>query len=305
MMFSQGFTASLKVGGKILRETNGTVSLPFNSEYSVLLKNKLSRRAMVKVEVDGQDATDGTKLILPANGSIDLERFIKNGNLKAGNKFKFIERTSKIEDHRGIKEDDGLIRAEFWAEKEVVDVPEIRRHYYDEWYPVRRGYPHWDYYYPYWPSQPQILCNTTTTSGLGGQYNVSGGSVGNIQSGSRQMVAMNCSQGAASGGRLLRSASAKMSADFDSSLQISEASLNDAGITVPGSKSDQQFQSSYGFQTESNSHVIVLQLKGFVGDKPVVTPVTVDRKPVCPTCGTVNKPQNKFCKECGTGLQLI
>src|ERR1700721_1628098 len=107
MMYSNKFVASLKVGGKILREQSGVVALPFGAEYGILLKNLNSRRAQVKVTVDGQDATEGTKLILPANGSINLERFIKNGNLKTGNKFKFIERTSKIEDHRGIKEDDG------------------------------------------------------------------------------------------------------------------------------------------------------------------------------------------------------
>jgi hypothetical protein len=108
------------------------------------------------------------------------------------------------------------------------------------------------------------------------------------------MMAMNCSQESAGGG-ILRSAS----------LQINEASANDAGITVPGSHSNQEFQSTYGFETESNSRVIVLQLRGVVGDKPVAIPVTVDRKPVCPTCGTTNKPQNKFCKECGTALQLV
>lgn len=302
MMYSNRYIASLKVGGKILRETNGTVSLPFGSEYGVLLKNLNSRHAMVKVTVDGQDATDGTKLILPANGSIELERFIKNGNLKSGNRFKFIERTSKIEDHRGIKEDDGLIRVEFWAEKEVVDVPVVRHHYYNEYHP------RYHYYYPYWPYQqhPQIWCQTTGTSGLGGQYNVSYGSTGDLQN---QMMAMNCSQGSASSGRASRSlgpqASSGKSILRTQNFQMSEDSANEAGITVPGSKSDQQFQSSYGFQTESNSHVIVLQLKGFVGDKPVITPVTVDRKPVCPTCGTTNKPQNKFCKECGMGLQLV
>lgn len=296
MMYSQKYIASLKVGGKILRETNGTVSLPFGSEYGVLLKNLNSRRATVKVTVDGQDATDGTKLILPANGSIELERFIKNGNLKSGNRFKFIERTSKIEDHRGIKEDDGLIRVEFWAEKEVVDVPVVRRYYYDEYHP------RYQYYYPYWPY------HRYTDIRLGGSQ------TGDLNwGGSSLQASCNNSQFVQSGNigsageGFLRSADSGLSGQIQAqnmSCQTMDLS-NDAGITVPGSKSDQQFQSSYGFQTESNSHVIVLQLKGFVGDKPVITPVTVDRKPVCPTCGTTNKPQNKFCKECGTGLQLV
>jgi hypothetical protein len=313
-MYTQGYIASLKVGGKILRESNGTVSLPFGSEYSVLLKNKLSRRAQVKVEVDGQDATEGTKLILPANGSLELERFIKSGNLKAGNKFKFIERTSKIEEHRGIKEDDGLIRIEFWAEKEVVDVPVVRHHYYDDWVPVRRYYwdrPWYDPYYPTWP-QPTITWNSN--SGIQTScYNTSG-SLGEAQSdnlGSAQNFSGSLQKSSARQTRSLHpQASSGITRDSGQQVHaqncmMAETSFNDAGITVPGSHSNQEFQSTYGFETESNSHVIVLQLRGVVGDKPVVVPVTVDHKPVCPTCGTTNKAQNKFCKECGTALQLV
>jgi len=37
----------------------------------------------------------------------------------------------------------------------------------------------------------------------------------------------------------------------------------------------------------------------------VETPITVDRKPECVTCGKVNKAVNKFCSECGTALVLI
>lgn len=141
MMFKQNFVCSLKVGGRILRENLGVVGLPFGSEYGVLLKNLNSRRAMVKVSVDGQDATEGTRLILDPNGSLELERFIRNGNLDAGNRFKFIERTEDIEAHRGIKENDGLIRAEFWSEREVIENPIRRPRYYDDWYPVPRPSP--------------------------------------------------------------------------------------------------------------------------------------------------------------------
>lgn len=212
MMYKSNFVCSLKVGGKILRENSGVVTLPFGSEYGVLLKNLGSRRAMVKVSVDGQDATEGTRLILQPNSSLELERFIRDGNLKSGNKFKFIERTQKIEDHRGIKEDDGLVRIEFWAEKETVDVPVVRSD-------VERG--------------------------------------------------------------------------------------NDAGITVPGSESNQSFYSASGFEVEPNSHVIVLQLRGEAGGTPVAAPVAVDLKPTCSICGKKNKSQDRFCGECGTALKLI
>lgn len=108
MMYSNNFAAAIKVNGKILREFGDTVYIPFGSEYQIRLKNLSSNRAKVKVQIDGKDVTDGG-LVLNALSTVDLERFIRNGNLKEGNHFKFIERTSKIEEHRGIKLEDGLI----------------------------------------------------------------------------------------------------------------------------------------------------------------------------------------------------
>ncbi len=105
-MHQTGFVACIKVNGKILRESNDTVSLPFGSSYSILIKNLNSVRSQVKVSIDGTDATDGTHLVIPANGEVELERFIRNANLTSGNKLKFIERTEGIESHRGIKAED-------------------------------------------------------------------------------------------------------------------------------------------------------------------------------------------------------
>ena len=290
MMYSNRFVCSLKVGGKILREDQGVVALPFGSEYNILLKNLNSRRCMVKVSVDGQDATEGTKLIIGPNDSLELERFIKSGNLEKGNRFKFIERTKNIENHRGIKEDDGLIRVEFWAEKEVIDQPIIRKQYYDEWVPVPRPY-----YPSCWPYNPGIwyygnqsqltgtlqgiaTCASNSSVLQGAQFTQSG-NLAQAQSGNVQQVSMN----------MLRCS----------------ASLNDNGITVPGSESNQKFQSSFGFQTESNSHVIVLQLRGETRSGKVSKPVTVDLKIKCPTCGKKQKPFDKFCGECGTAINII
>ena len=280
MMYKSNFVCSLKVGGKILRENSGVVALPFGAEYSILLKNLHSRRAMVKVSVDGQDATESTRLILEPNSTLELERFIKGGNLNAGNRFKFIERTAKIEEHRGIKEDDGLIRVEFWSEKEIIDVPVVRKHYYDDWVPVPKPYfPRpWT---PKWPYNPwEITCNSSDTP----QFYKS-------STNSRPQ-------------RSLR-ASASSGIIRGQGFQMSEMSMNDTGITVPGSESNQKFRNVSGFELESNSHVIVLQLKGEVGGTQVSTPVTVDQKPTCSVCGKKNKPTDKFCRECGTALVII
>ena len=102
-MYNNQFAACVKVGGKVLRETSGTVSIPFGAEYSVQLKNLKSVRMLVKVSVDGTDATDGTWFIVNPNSSIELERYIRNGNWDKGNRFKFIESPQRLNNFEALK----------------------------------------------------------------------------------------------------------------------------------------------------------------------------------------------------------
>jgi rRNA maturation endonuclease Nob1 len=81
---------------------------------------------------------------------------------------------------------------------------------------------------------------------------------------------------------------------------------NETGITVPGSKSTQLFQTVTVGALESTVHNIVLKLVGDLGDnKPVTKPVTVQHKPKCTTCGKQNKAHAKFCDSCGTALEIF
>jgi hypothetical protein len=130
-MYSNKLAIAIKSSGKVLREFDDQVFLPFGSEYSLFIKNKNSVRASVKVEIDGTDVTQGVSLVVDPNDEIELERFIRNGNLSQGNRFKFIERTTAVEKHRGIKVDDGLVRVSFQFER-----PQER---------YLKGYPTWDY----------------------------------------------------------------------------------------------------------------------------------------------------------------
>ena len=100
-VFQDKIVTAIKVGGKVLRENGDTVTLPFGGEYSILVKNLNSVRTQVTISVDGTDAAG--KLVIGPNSSMELERFIRNGNLATGNRFKFIERTAEVEAHRGIK----------------------------------------------------------------------------------------------------------------------------------------------------------------------------------------------------------
>src|SRR5271157_5055117 len=126
--------ACVKVDGKVLREEGNTVTLPFGSEYSVLIKNLNATRIKVKVSIDGTEATESVWLVVDANSSMELERFIRNGNLSAGNRFKFIERTEAIEEHRGIKADDGLIRIEYQVEKNPPVIEKVYREIVDDYW---------------------------------------------------------------------------------------------------------------------------------------------------------------------------
>ena len=305
MVYSHQFVCAVKVDGSILRESAGAVAIPFGSEYSIYLKNMATVRAMVKVEIDGTDVTEGTWLVINPNSNLDLERFLRNGNLSGGNRFKFIKRTGKIEQHRGVKAEDGLVRIEYKFEK--LPDPEVHTHhyhhnhwpYYYYWYPYYPYYPNYPYNpsYPSWRTSYTINSNTLGSAEGGGvhtqAFNVSkhGSDVSNAN------VAFTNTSGS------LRSKGMKSEVNrFASSAK--EFSPN-PGITVEGSQSNQRFFDAGWFPTEETSHIIVLKLFGAVKGRAVKEAVTVKTKTRCVTCETVNKSGVKFCKECGTSLEII
>ena len=115
MVYAEKFVAVVKCAGKILREHDGVVSLPFGAEYSILLKNLSNRKALVKIEIDGREVTGGGLIIPHTFGNVvELERFVDNDDLNKGYKFKFIQKTKDVQELRGDKVDDGLIKVEWW-----------------------------------------------------------------------------------------------------------------------------------------------------------------------------------------------
>lgn len=121
MMYKNKFVAVIKCQGSILRErTGGVVNLPFGSTYSILLKNKHSRNALVSIEVDGKDVLNGHQLIVAPNSSDEIKGWMRN--MRQTSKFKFINKTKKIQRYRGDFIDDGLIRVTYQFEKEPEPV---------------------------------------------------------------------------------------------------------------------------------------------------------------------------------------
>ena len=248
-MYGNKLAAAIKVNGKVLREFKDTVHIPFGSEYTILLKNLNTTRAVVKVFIDGDDTVPGGLVIDPGR-EVDLERWVKNGNLTEGNRFKFIERTGAVEQHRGIGIEDGLVRIEFQFE------------------------------------QPRPVYNTPWISASGSTIYPQGG----IMRGSKMSGVSNSTADWAG-----PAGSVTCSTTMDS------YSTNDVGITVPGSKSTQSFQTAYVGVLESTKHSMVFKLFGGTMPKPI----TVKHKPKCVTCGKQNKALAKFCSECGTALEIF
>lgn len=118
MMYSHKMAAAIKVDGKVLREFNDVVYVPYGKEYTILVKNLHTVRSIIDIFIDGKNAVPNGLILGPLQ-EINLERWIKNGNLLEGNRFKFIERTRKVEQHRGIGIEDGLIRIEHRFERIV------------------------------------------------------------------------------------------------------------------------------------------------------------------------------------------
>ena len=262
MVYNNKLVAVIKVNGKILREQNGEVFIPFGAEYSIALKNLNSVKATASISVDGTDVMSGYEVIVPPNSEVELEGFMK-GN-KVSNKFKFIEKTKAISDYRGDKISDGLVRISFKFERQlpvVTNWPQVQP---ITWYSSRGA---GDIYL----GSEGSTCNFNSGSAV---YGV-GGSGGGFVEDSRASVNM------------LKSASFSTNAD---------------GITVKGSKSNQIFAAGNVGVIDPTEYVIVLQLKGQVKTKPVATPVTVRSKVKCETCGRLSKSFSKFCPRCGTAL---
>lgn len=272
-MYGNKLAAAIKVNGKVLREFKDTVHIPFGSEYAITIKNLHTTRAVVNVFIDGDNVVPGG-LVLNAGQSVDLERSTRNNNLTEGNRFKFIERTGAVEQHRGIGIEDGLVRIEYQFEipRPIINVNQIF------------GGAHYG----------------GVSGAMPTSYNVNGALRSVDYSNGDQVRAM----AATAIDSTLKSMniSASTGEVHDGAATMDWMDLhNDVGITVPGSKSTQRFQTTTVGALESTTHNLVFKLFGGTMPKPI----TVNHKPKCVTCGKQNKATAKFCVECGTALEIF
>ena len=281
-MYESKMVCCLKANGKILREFKDTVYVPFGTEYSILIKNLNSLRAIVNITIDGTVVVPGG-LVVNANQEIDLERFVKD--MSNGNKFKFIERSASVEAGRGIKSEDGLIRISFEYAKPT---------------PVQQ--PSWGQTsFPHYPPGVRGFNNIGSISGSLGNFTNIGGSLRSVDYSKGEFVK---SMASASIDSYCSLNNIKASSAVHDGMATMDCSVNDVGITVPGSLSEQKFVTVSDFVTESEEHVIILRILGETDNAPIVEPITVKAKPKCTTCNKINKATSKFCANCGTSLEV-
>lgn len=258
-MYNNQLAVAIKNKGKVLREFGDQIFLPFGAEYSLLIKNLNTVRALVRISIDGNEVVDGG-LIVDANSEIELERMVKT-NLNEGNRFKFIERSDAVEQHRGVKLEDGIIRIEYQFE----DVTRYR-------------HPVLTYVAPdYWSNNVVFGSNSASPLRHASINQITASSASTFTG----HPGVACSDHVNVG-------------------------YNDAGITVPGSVSDQKFSKVSGFKVLPEQHVMIFKLLGETPDNaPIRKPVTVKAKSKCITCNKQNKAHAKFCSSCGTSLKVI
>ncbi len=118
MVYSNHFVACVLHNGQVQKElANGTVAIPFGSQYELRFRNKHNRRAVVKFFIDGENVS-GNGYIIDAHSHIDIKR---HRDKDAAFKFVSLDSAEAVNAGKNGPNPDkekGLIEAHFYLEKE-------------------------------------------------------------------------------------------------------------------------------------------------------------------------------------------
>lgn len=279
MVYDNKLVASIKVGGRILREHDKDhVYLPFGSQYSILFKNMHSRKVSIRVKIDSDDVLNHHTLILNGKETMELQRFIVGNNFNTGPAFKFIEKTRQISEHRGDRIDDGIIEIDYRFEVEPPMMMSM--------FPTREIH-HYHHDVHDWSFNYGNSSGDNPSRGVG-DTTVFSASV-SPQSVQSSNTVDNMDQ--------LGPERSNVVMDGMDSPQ------SDEGITVKGQEVNQNFSYGYIGPLEAQIHTICLKLHGTNEAGTVVQkPLLVQSKPVCQVCNTRNDSRSKYCSHCGNNL---
>ena len=279
MMYRESYVLSVLLDGKILPEENGAVLLPFGAEYKLRLRNKSRVRSVADVHINGDPAVTG--IVVDANDSIDLERFVDGYSLNGGPRFKLAKLSDSGVSQPGDSQN-GLVEVRYYAEVQPPEVKTVEHHTYHDHHPCfdyycQRCHPHRR---PYWPDVTFTSFSDSSITRSGGTKGISGSGSGKFRSESMS--------------RSKESLSTRdLGVQFDNSpaRPISDYTglESEAASTVKGSESSQSFRNVHIDVDKSSNVALSLKLRGVSG--------VIDS-----CCG--KKRKTPFCSKCGKKLVL-
>lgn len=263
-MYNKNFVLAIKLKNQndFLPERNDhSVLVPFGSEYSLRLRNKNNRRALVKIHIDGENVS-GDGYIINANSAIDLERFYETNKCF---KLAALDSNDAIDFGKNGSNEDrskGVVEAFFWLEKEKpqpVYIPIVvdHHHYHDYSYPWYRDY---SYPYKHYPRRhDEVWCGSNNA--LIGQSSMKSNVRGLCSDSVNSLNSL-------SFGSPTYSASSMSMDSLDSFANAMPKSLNESReqdvCTVEGSRSNQTFGQKEWIDIEDHATSLTLILRGYV-----------------------------------------
>ncbi len=177
MVYSQRFVACVLVNGEPQRElANGTVPIPFGTEYALRFRNKNARRAVVQIYIDGENVS-GTGYVIDPKGVVDIRR---HADKDVSFKFVSLDSPEAVEHGKNGPNEDklkGVIEARFFLEKEAPPAPKVVEHHHHHYPNYPKPWPK-PYYPPYYPLSPLWQYEPTWTQHWLGGSAGSSGSIG-------------------------------------------------------------------------------------------------------------------------------
>ena len=104
-MYKNKIVCALKHNNSTFVENKDTVFLPFNSDYSIYLKNMSDATAFITIHVNGRNISPGKKIRLCSKCYGTVSKFQDTNHI-----FSFKEKTKELQEVRPSQDEDGLIR---------------------------------------------------------------------------------------------------------------------------------------------------------------------------------------------------
>lgn len=267
MVYSNKFVVCILVNGTPQNElANGVVKLPFGTEYSLRFRNKHSRRAVVKIFVDGENVSGGG-YIIPANDHVDIKR---HWDKDRAFKFVSLDSPEAVDDGKNGPNPDkskGLIEAHFYLEKEQP----VHHWYYP--YKTEEHHHHHHHYPKPDPWKWRYPIYGTHDDSYGGTAQYTSGPISHLNDSVGETTRSTCStSGLESAGRQQMNRVTKTCSTGPELAAAPPTPELQDGCTVMGESTGQRFSTTY-IDLEDSYTTLKIFLQGWEDERPPVARV--------------------------------